>query len=72
MHCSIKKPSSPIPPAADISIRKPILPLEVLEHRAMNMHPELKRLDAKMAVNTAQVTLAEKDFLSRTSIYCRL
>lgn len=57
-----QKPSSPIPPAADISIRKPILPLEVLEHRAMNMHPELKRLDAKMAVNTAQVTLAEKDF----------
>jgi outer membrane protein TolC len=57
-----QKPSSPIPPAADISIRKPILPLEVLEHRAMNMHPELKRLDAKMAANTAQVTLAEKDF----------
>lgn len=57
-----QKPNSPIPPAANISIRQPILPLEDLERRAINLHPELKRLDAQLAANAARVTLAEKDF----------
>lgn len=55
-------PNSPLPSAADISIQKPIPPLAVLEQRAIDLHPELKRIHAQVAVNSAQITLAEKDF----------
>ena len=57
-----QEPNSPLPPAADISIRKPIPPLADLEQRAIDLHPKLKRLNAQVAANSAKVTLAEKDF----------
>ena len=57
-----QEPNSFIPPAADISIRKPIPSLVQLERQAIDFHPELKRLDAQVAANSAQIIIAEKDF----------
>jgi outer membrane protein TolC len=56
------EPSSPLPSAADISIQESIPPLAVLEQRAIDLHPELKRINAQVAANSAQITLAEKSF----------
>ncbi len=55
-------PNSPLTLAADISIQKSIPSITVLEQRAIELHPELKRINAQVAVNSARVSLAEKDF----------
>ena len=57
-----QNPNTPLPSAVDISIRKPIPRIAVLEQRALDLHPELKRIDAQVAANTARIDLAEKDF----------
>jgi outer membrane protein TolC len=64
-----QEPSTPLPSAADISIRKPIPPLAELEQRTIDFHPELKRINAQVAVNSAQVTLAEKGFYPDLQVF---
>ena len=56
-------PETPLPQPAEIVLPKHIPSLVELESRALEGHPELKRLDALIAANTAQVTVAEKAFL---------
>lgn len=55
-------PQSSILPAAPISIYQSIPSLDRLEQMALDNHPELKRLDAYTAVDSAQIILAEKSF----------
>ena len=57
-----KHPESPVPPATSFSINKLIPSLDELEKISMDNHPELRRLDAHAAANSAQVILAEKSF----------
>lgn len=57
-----EKPNTPLPSAADVSIRTPMPALAELEQRTLDLHPELKRINAQVAANTARVSLAEKNF----------
>ena len=57
-----QNPNTPLPIAADFSIRKPIPPLAELERRTIDLHPELRRINAQVAANTARIDLAEKNF----------
>ncbi|QMU61286.1 MAG: TolC family protein [Gammaproteobacteria bacterium] len=57
-----QNPNTPLPSVADVAIQTPIPTLASLEQRALELHPELKRIDAQVAANTARIDLAEKDF----------
>ena len=57
-----QNPNTPLPIAADFSIQKPIPPLAELEQRTIDLHPELRRINAQVAANTARIDLAEKNF----------
>ena len=57
-----REPSLPLP-RAQVMLDDHVLPaLKDLQQLALDAHPELKRLDAKVAADTAEVTLAEKAF----------
>tara|TARA_R110002049_G_C9178700_1_gene563495 strand:- start:12440 stop:13762 length:1323 start_codon:yes stop_codon:yes gene_type:complete len=56
------EPNSPLLPAANLSIQQPLPPLAILEQKAIDLHPELRRISAQVAANSAQITLAEKEF----------
>jgi len=64
-----QNPNSPLPSATDISTRKPIPAITELEKRAIELHPELKRINAQVAVNSARVSLAEKEFYPDLQLY---
>jgi cobalt-zinc-cadmium efflux system outer membrane protein len=53
-------PESPLPEPGPVSIPERIPPLEVLQDYALQAHPELLSLDARIASHQAQVTVAEK------------
>ena len=57
-----REPSLPLP-RAEVALVDHVLPaLEDLQQLALDAHPELKRLDAKVAADTSEVNLAEKAF----------
>lgn len=64
-------PQSSIPPAASFPIYRAIPSLMVLEKILLNNHPELKRLDAYIAADSAQITLAEKSFYPNLNFSAR-
>lgn len=57
-----QNPNISLPSAADVSVQIPIPTLAELEQRALDLHPELQRINAQVAANTARIDLAEKEF----------
>ena len=55
-----RSPESYVPEPGPVSIPKNIAPLEILRDYALQAHPELRVLDARIASHQAQVTVAEK------------
>ena len=57
-----RPPATPLPPASSPGpVREPP-PIETLKMSALARHPELARLDARLAANQSRITLAEKAF----------
>lgn len=57
-----RAPHAPLPPAAPTALPQHIPLSENLAQMALARHPALERLDAEIAVNHSQITLAEKAF----------
>lgn len=57
-----RPPDAELPAAADIVPRPPALDADALEGLAADRHPELKRLDARIAAAGSRVTVARKAF----------
>ena len=55
-----RPPESHVPEPGPVSTPKNIAPLEILRDYALQAHPELRSLDARIASHEAQVTVAEK------------
>lgn len=64
-----QNPNTPLPSVADVSIREPVPALAELEQRTLDLHPELKRINAQVAANTARIDLAEKGFYPDLELY---
>lgn len=58
-----RPPETEVRAPGPISIPKDITPLETLEERALNEHPEIHGLAARVASQQARVTVAEKALL---------
>lgn len=57
-----RSPDAPLPPASPPDpVREPP-PFATLKRTALARHPELARLDARLAANQSRITLAEKAF----------
>ncbi|HZD51427.1 MAG TPA: TolC family protein [Woeseiaceae bacterium] len=57
-----RPPETPLPPAAGIAVRRPVLDARALERLTVDRHPELKQLDAEIAAANSRITVARKAF----------
>ncbi len=57
-----RSPDAPLPPASPPAPLREPPPFATLKMSALARHPELARLDARLAANQSRVTLAEKAF----------
>ena len=57
-----RSPETPLPAPARIPIRSTPPALEALQVLALDQHPELSRLDARISASRSRVTVAEKAF----------
>lgn len=57
-----RRPDALLPPAAPLGTLPDPPSLEILERLALARHPELARLDARLAAGGSRITLAEKAF----------
>lgn len=57
-----RPPDAPLPPAAPIPVLPSIPTADTLQQMALDQHPALERLDAEIAANRSEVTLAQKAF----------
>ena len=55
-----RAPDARVPKPGPVLISKVVAPMETLQSYALLAHPELRGLDARIASNEAQVTVAEK------------
>jgi len=58
-----RSPDTPVPEPGTVSIPSGVVPLEILQKHALEVHPELRGLDAQIASHEARVTVAEKALL---------
>ncbi len=58
-----RAPDAPVPEPGTVSIPGNVVPLEILQNYALQGHPELRALNARIASHEAQVTVAEKALL---------
>lgn len=57
-----RRPDAPLPPAAPVDTLAEPPALATLERLALARHPQLARLDARLAADRSRITLAEKAF----------
>ena len=55
-----RPPDARLPEPGSVSIPMNVAPIETLQNHALQAHPELRGLDARIASHEAQVTVAEK------------
>jgi cobalt-zinc-cadmium efflux system outer membrane protein len=57
-----RDPATPLPVPVGVHVQRPVPGVSDLERQALQAHPDLRRLDAKIAGHDAAVTLAQRAF----------
>jgi outer membrane protein TolC len=57
-----RSPNAPLPPADPMALPAGLPGLDRLQSQALDRHPELARLDARISASESRITLAEKAF----------